>query len=192
MDNKESIWIKNPINLLTYYDNFSIYSPNNKCNAVTRLLMMSGLIFVLFGSKSWSYICLIGILLVTIIGYIYDEHLIEVDGIVREKEYLSCRHSTIDNPMGNLLPYSLDPTNSACNEDENVKTDNLFFGHYRNQNDHINRETMKNFITLPVTNIEGKRSDFLNFIYNGYDGEYKSCKYDGVDCERYRDLRFDV
>ena len=192
MDDYESIWIKNPTNLFIYYDNFSIFSPNNKFNAIIRCLIISGFIFTIFKRREWSYICFILIILVTIFGYMYDDHIVNVNNMREKIQYKSCRHSTIDNPMANLLPYSIDPGKSACLENEDVKMDNLFHGHYTIQNDHINREKMKNFITLPVTNINGNRKDFLNFIYNGYDGEYKSCKYDDVDCEKYRDLRFAI
>lgn len=175
----------NMTNNINIMDNFPILLPNNKFNIIIQCLIILGFIFYTFKKKIWSYICFVLIILI-----IYREHLYNDIIDVEKVNYKTCRHSTIDNPMSNLLPYSIDPNNKACLEDENIKTDNLFFNYFRNQNDHINREKMKNFITMPVTNIEGERKDFLDFIYNGYDGEYKSCKYDGIDCEKYRDLRF--
>ena len=107
---------------------------------------------------------------------------------IKQKE-IPCRKATIDNPMGNLLPLSKDPELSACNE--NGRMDKLFHGHYRDPNDYINEANMRRFITMPVTSIYDKRDKFANFIMNGYDDEFKSCKSDGYQCERYRDIRYD-
>lgn len=177
----ETIWIKNPKNLLTFYDSFSIFTNNNPYNAFIRSLIMSGFFFFLFKRRKWFYICLIGILITTIIGYINEEK--------ETIEEVNCRKATVDNPMGNLLPLSKDPHLSACKDED--YTDKLFDGHYRDPNDHINDATMRQFITMPVTSIHDKRDEFGEFIMNGYENEFKSCKNDGFQCERYRDIRFD-
>lgn len=177
----ETIWIKNPRNLLTYYDSFSIFTNNNPYNAFIRSLLMSGFFFYIFKRYKWFYICLIGILITSIVGYIKDIN-------VKKDDQEQCRKATVDNPMGNLLPMAKDSHLSACRDDY---MDKLFDGHYRHPNDYINEATVRQFITMPVTSIYDKRDEFGEFIMNGYDDEFKSCKYDGYQCERYRDIRFD-
>lgn len=178
----ESIWIKNPLNLITYYDSFSIYTNNNPYNAFIRSLIFCFFIFIAFKNYKWAYNTLLMILVTTVIGYIYDK-----DVIINEKQ---CRASTIDNPMGNLLPLSSDPELKACKEDDEHRMNNLFHGHYRNQNDYVNDAIMKDFITMPVTSIVDERKEFGEFLINGYDDPFKTCKGDDFQCERYRDIRY--
>jgi hypothetical protein len=45
---------------------------------------------------------------------------------------------------------------------------------------------MRAFITMPITSMVNKRKDFLNFIYE----PKLNCKIDGVNCEYFRDLRY--
>ena len=55
MNNYESIWIKNPNNLIIFYDNFSIFTPYNSFNAAVRCLIIVGILCVLFKRHNWSY-----------------------------------------------------------------------------------------------------------------------------------------
>lgn len=178
----ESIWIKNPQNLITFYDSFSIYTNNNPYNAFIRSLIFCCFIFLMFKRYKWSYITIILIFVTTIVGYNNDKPIVN--------KMIPCRSSTINNPMGNLLPFSTDPLLKACVEDENKITDKLFHGHYRNQNDNVNEATMRNFITMPVTSIIDDRKQFGEFLMNGYDDPFKTCKHDDFQCEKYRDIRY--
>lgn len=178
----ETIWIKNPRNLITYYDSFSVYTNNNPYNAFIRSLLICCFIFTMFKRYKWSYITLLLILVTTIIGYIKDKEIVD--------NTIPCRASTINNPMGNLLPFSTDPLLKACVEDDKDRTDKLFHGHYRNQNDHINEAIMRDFITMPVTSIVDDRQQFSEFLMSGYDDPFKTCKGDDFQCEKYRDIRY--
>lgn len=112
--------------------------------------------------------------------------------IIHEKVYepVTCRKSTISNPMSNLLPFSEDPTLSACKESNKTIEDNLFYGFYRDQNDHVQREKMGAFYTLPDTSITGKKDEFANYLLHGGINHPYFCKRDSINCESYRDVRF--
>jgi hypothetical protein len=182
----ESIWLKNPSNLFKYYDNFSITNSGNKFNALTRCLIISGIICVLFNRYNWSYICFIAILFTSFVGYKYDDYESQLDRNNKERIFNSCRRSTIDNPMMNLLAFDQNPELDACDEDTDIIDKNLYHEFYEDQNNINARKKLRNFITLPVTNIKGKREEFLQFTY----GNDINCKYDGIGCEKYRDVRF--
>ena len=193
MDNYETIWIKKPQNLITYYDSFSIYTNNNPFNALTRTLLICLFLFVIFKRHNWSYVIIILIFFVTFFGYLYDEHYMTkfIENEIRKGS--SCRRSTVNNPMSNLLPLITDPERKACEENKEKTDKNLHKGYYRNQNDYVDEATMRSFVTLPVTDIHGHRDEFVNFILNGYEKDsYRSCKYDGYQCETYRDIRYKV
>lgn len=192
MSQYESIWIKDPMNIIRF-NNFSINTSNNKFNAMTRCLLITMTICILFNRHEWTYITLMGIIITSTIGYIYDNHVVKQVEKKKLEKYHSCRRSTIDNPMGNILPFDPTPHLKACDEKKEVIDDNLFHGYLRDPNDDNNEGKMRQFVTLPVTSIHDNRDDFIHFLYNGHeedDNEYKSCKYDGVNCERYRDLRY--
>jgi len=182
----ESIWLKNPYNLIKFYDNFSILNSGNKFNAITRCLMIAGFIFVIFNRYSWSYICFISILFISFVGYKYDDHELKVQKDYNEKVYKSCRRSTIHNPMMNLLVDDENPELEACSEDTEVIEKNLYHEFYEDQKNINARKKLRTFITLPVTSVQGKREEFLKYAY----GNDTNCKYDGIGCEKYRDIRF--
>lgn len=193
MSQYESIWIKDPMNIIRFYDSFSINTSLNKFNAMIRCLMIIGTISILFNNYDWIYISLIGIIVISGIGYIYDDHIVKTNIEKAKKEYLSCRRSTINNPMSNVLPYGNNPMLKACVEDKKIIEDNLYHGFLRDQNDDVAEQRMRDFITMPQSSIIDDRDNFLEFIYNGYEedgNEYLSCKYDGVNCNKYKDLRY--
>lgn len=125
------------------------------------------------------YICLIVIVLL-LVQSTYNETIYE---LVLEP---TCRKSTISNPMGNLLPYDPNPSLKACSDQDDLRVDNLFNGFLRDQDDDINKEKLNPFITLPVTNIEGMKTEFANFLLN----KSLMCKNNGNNCEKYKDVRF--
>lgn len=194
----ESIWLKNPNNLLKYYTNYSIYNYSidnntnidgsiaNKFNIISRLLILSGFIFTIFKRYNWSYICFIFLIIITMIGYKYDDHTLEQETIAKQKEYNSCRRSTINNPMSNLLPFDSQEELEACKEDSEIIQSNLLYDYYEDQNNLNSRAKLTNFITMPVTSVLGKREEFMKFTY----GDAVSCKYDGINCAKYRDIKY--
>lgn len=105
-------------------------------------------------------------------------------------ETLLCRESTVANPMANLLPFSRDPEMKACKEHTKVIDENLFYGFLRNQDDFVSREQMGAFYTLPNTSILGSKQEFSEYLFYGGLDDPQFCKRDGVDCESYRDVRF--
>ena len=182
----ESIWIKKPENLINNYTNYSIYNDGNKFNTIVRLLIITGFIFMIFKRHNWSYICFVLIIMITIVGYKYDDYKIEQDVIEKEIEYKSCRRSTIDNPMSNLMPYDSQEELEACDEDSEIIKKNLFDEFYEDQNNLNSKTKLRSFITMPVTSILGKREEFLKYTYDSG----ITCKYDGIACEKHRDVRY--
>ena len=100
---------------------------------------------------------------------------------------ITCRQSTISNPMSNTLPYiNSDSSLKACTDDKE-KIDNLFNGFLRDQDDNLNEEKSFPFITMPDSSFNGTKMEFTNFLL----GDFKPiCKSEGNDCETYRDVRF--
>jgi len=102
----------------------------------------------------------------------------------------TCRKSTINNPMANLLPFSKDPELRACDESDTVIENNLFNGFMKDQDDNISREKMGSIYKLPDTSILGMEEEFGHFLFYGNSDESYFCKRDGIHCESYRDVRF--
>lgn len=183
----EQLWIYNPHILFMKITELYPSNTNNNFNAIARYWMISGIIFLIFSSYKWAYICLIGFILTTIFGYLYYKKEDTKDKIKKMRKYNSCRRTTINNPMGNVLPLDENPHLEACNDDtkEDIE-DNLFFEYYEDENDLVGRKKQKNFITMPITSIVNKREKFLNFMYR----PKQMCRSNGIGCEKFRDLRY--
>jgi len=180
----ERIWIKNPkILFINYLD---IY-PNNY-NSICRMFIYIFLIFLLFKRYEWTYICFICFIIVSILGYFYDNENQKNNKINIINKYKSCRRSTINNPMSNIL--IMDEKNDliACSDDPDEKINiNLYWEFYEDENDINAKKKLRNFITMPITSHPNKRDDFLNFLYRD---KSVSCKYEGIGCEQYRELKY--
>ena len=180
----EKIWIKDPKNLFINY--LDIY-PNNY-NSICRMFLYTFIIFLLFKKYQWTYICFICFIIISILGYIYDKEYIKDKKINLINQYKSCRRSTINNPMSNIL--MMDDKNNliACSDEaEEKKEMNLYWEFYEDENDINAKKNLRNFITMPITSHPNKRNDFLNFLY-GNNKAY--CKYEGIGCEEYRELKY--
>ena len=150
---------------------------------IQQWLFVALITSILFNKYKLAYIFLVLVVSGLVVQYVYHQHSNEI----KEPE-ITCRKSTVSNPMGNLLPYDTNPSFKACNDPDDLRIDNLFLGFLRDQDDDINREKINPFLTLPVTNIEGMKTEFANFLIG--DGLVNNCKHDGIDCEKYRDIRF--
>lgn len=159
--------------------------------SVYQWLCIGFILCILTKMYKLSYVFLLVLTFSFIVDQLYKRHHDLKEIIKVSEETKTCRKSTISNPMSNLLPHDRNPTFKACKESENVKIDNLLSGFLREQNDDINKEKLNPFITMPDQSILGEKDAFSKFISNGYDEETKTCKYDGVACQKYRDLRFD-
>ena len=175
----EEIWIKNPKLL---------YLGSNYFNMIARYFLIFFIIFLLFSSYKWSYICFIGFIIISIIGYLYQLEKNKNNKINIMKKNISCRRSTINNPMSNLLPLDPNPNLNACHDDSIDKIEsNLYYNFYEDENDLNAKRHLRSFITMPITSQLNNRKDFLNYIYQD---NQAYCKNNGVDCERYRDIRY--
>lgn len=185
---EERLWIYDPKILLKNYKDIYPRETNNNINAIARYFLITSIIFIIFGSYKWAYVCGIGFILTTLIGYIYTKNEDREDKIKQIKTHLQCRRSTINNPMGNLMPLDEEPNIEACLDEPQEKIDNnLYYEFYEDEDDLTAKTRLRSFITMPVTSLIGDRKSFLEFAY----GENMSrCKHDGVRCERSRDIRY--
>jgi hypothetical protein len=183
----EQLWIYEPHILFKKMTDLYPSNTNNNFNAICRYWIICGIIFMLFSSYKWVYICFIGFILTTILGYLYYKREDTENKIEQIRKYNSCRRSTINNPMGNILPLDENPHLEACNDETKEQIDdNLFFEYYEDQNDLASRIKQKNFITMPITSIINKREKFLNFMYK----PRQKCKVESIGCEKFRDLQY--
>ena len=185
---KEKFWIYDPKVLFTKYSDIYPTKTNNNLNAISRYFLITSIIFIIFNRYKWAYICGIGFILITFIGIIYTQNEEKEKKISKIKEHLQCRRSTINNPMGNLLPLEKDANIEACIDEPQEKIDNnLYWEFYEDENDISAKTRLRNFITMPITSIINNRKEFINFAYGD---NMSKCKYDGVRCERLRDIRY--
>jgi hypothetical protein len=185
--NKEELWIYNPHILFTKITDIYPSSNTNFFNAIARYWMVCGAIFMLFARYKWAYLCVVGFFLTTLVGWVYTKSDATDEKISFIKKHLSCRRSTINNPMGNILPLDLEPNLEACDDEPEEKiNNNLYWEFYEDQNDLTAKTRLRSFITMPITTIVNKRKNFLEFMYQ----PTLKCKSDGVGCEDYRDIRY--
>jgi hypothetical protein len=184
---QEELWIYNPHILFTKISHLYPGPDTNLFNSIARYWMITCGIFLLLGSYKWAYLCGIGFILTSWVGWIYSQDEKKEQKISAIKKHLSCRRSTINNPMANVLPLDPEANLEACDDEPEEKIkNNLFWEFYEDENDLKAKTRMRAFITMPITSIVNKREDFLNFMYE----PRLKCKSDGVGCEDFRDLRY--
>ena len=100
----------------------------------------------------------------------------------------TCRKPTIDNPFMNVL-YEND-NKEACDAEYSEVLKKHYDGLYRNPNDLFDtRVGQLSFRTNNVTTLPNKYKDFLNYVGSTYGQPDNNCKYDGVNCLEYQDIR---
>jgi len=185
---KEEFWINDPKVLFTKISDIYPRDTNNNFNAIARYFLITFIIFIIFSRYKWAYICALGFVLTNIIGIIYTKNEEKEEKKDKIKKHLECRRSTINNPMSNLLILDNDPNLEACKDDpEEIIKNNLYWEYYDDENDLNSKRRLRSFITMPITSIVNKRSDFLEFVYAE---NMSKCKYDGIGCEKIRDIRY--
>jgi hypothetical protein len=186
---QEELWIYNPHILIKKITNIYPEPGSNPFNSIARYWMITCVIFMIFGSYKWAYLSGIGFILTTGIGYIYTKNEKKEEKVNLIKKHLSCRRSTINNPMGNILPLDPEPGLEACDDEhepEEKVQNNIFWEFYEDENDLTAKTRQRAFITMPITSMVNKRKDFLDFMYQ----PQLKCKSDGIGCEDFRDLRY--
>lgn len=184
----EKFWIYNPKILFTKFSDIYPTKTNNNFNAIARYFLITSIIFLIFSRYKWAYICSIGFILITFIGFIYTKNEDREEKILKINKHLHCRRSTINNPMANLLPLDENPNIQACLDEPQEKiNNNLYWEFYEDEDDPTSKTRLRNFITMPITSIINNRKDFVDFAYGD---NMSKCKYDGVRCERLRDIRY--
>lgn len=99
-----------------------------------------------------------------------------------------CRQPTVDNPFMNVL-YENDGK-EACDAEYSDVLKKHYDGVYRNPNDLFDKRIGQlYFKTNNVTTLPNKYKDFLKYIGSSYDMPDNNCKYDGVNCLEYQDIR---
>ena len=166
-----------------YYNNF-IYTATDtmdeKINKSIMFLIYGFIIFMIIGSELRAMpIALIMLLLFVKQTYIKEE-------FDPEKK---CRKPTVDNPFMNPL-FEVDNL-EACDASEKEILKKYYNNLPRNMKDVFDRKTGQLYYKLNnVTSIPNKYGDFLKFTGMTYDQPDNNCKYDGVNCVKYDDLRY--
>jgi hypothetical protein len=185
---EENFWIYDPKILFIKFSDIYPRDTNNNFNAICRYFLVAFIIFLLFSKYQWVYISFIGFIITTIIGIFYTQNENKENKIEKIKKHLKCRRTTINNPMGNVLFLDENPELEACSDDEHTKIkNNIHWEYYEDEIDLNTKTKLRNFIKMPVTSLLNKRENFTNFLY---DQSILTCKYDGIRCEKYRDIRY--
>ena len=167
----------------TYYDNFiytSTDTMDEKINKAIMFLIYLLIIFIVLGSNLRTMPIALIILL------IFVKHTYIKEQFDPEKK---CRVPTIDNPFMNPL-YEVDNL-EACNATEKEILAKYYHNLPRNMNDVFDKNTGQLYYKLNnVTSIPNNYKDFIKFIGSTKDQPDNNCKYDGVNCLKYNDLRY--
>ena len=167
----------------TYYNNFiydSIDTMDEKINKSIMFLIYLLIIFVVLGSNLRTMPIALIILL------IFIKHTYIKEQFDPEKK---CRLPTIDNPFMNPL-FEVDNL-EACDATEKEILAKYYDNLPRNMDDVFDRKTGQLYYKLNnVTTIPNKYDDFIKFIGSTKDQRDNNCKYDGVNCLKYDDLRY--
>jgi len=167
----------------TYYNNFiykSIDTMDEKINKSIMFLIYLLIIFVVLGSNLRTMPIALIILL------IFVKHVYIKEQFDPEKK---CRLPTIDNPFMNPL-FEVDNL-EACDATEKEILAKYYDNLPRNMDDVFDRKTGQLYYKLNnVTSIPNNYKDFIKFIGSTKDQPDNNCKYDGVNCLKYNDLRY--
>ena len=90
----EKFWIYNPKILFTKFSDIYPTKTNNNFNAIARYFLITSIIFLIFSRYKWAYICSIGFILITFIGFIYTKNEDREEKILKINKHLHCRRST--------------------------------------------------------------------------------------------------
>ena len=166
-----------------YYNNFiyeSIHTMDEKINKSIMFLIYLLIIFIVLGSNLRTMPIALIILL------IFIKHVYIKEEFDPEKK---CRVPTIDNPFMNPL-YEVDNL-EACDATDKEILAKYYHNLPRNMNDVFDKNTGQLYYKLNnVTSIPNKYGDFIKFIGSTKDQPDNNCKYDGVNCLKYNDLRY--
>jgi len=166
-----------------YYNNFIYESSDTmdeKINKSIMFLIYLLIIFVVLGSNLRTMPIALIILLIFVKNVYIKEQFDP------EKK---CRLPTIDNPFMNPL-YEIDNL-EACDATEKEILAKYYDNLPRNMDDIFDRKTGQLYYKLNnVTSIPNKYGDFIKFIGSTKDQPDNNCKYDGVNCLKYDDLRY--
>ena len=177
-----------------YYDFFPKDNrlSNKNIYSIFRFLLYSFIIILLISDKYKLKLLLFIILFIFFISLILleDKDDKSIKNILYEDEInkfktITCRKSTINNPMSNILntmdEQQLDM--NICNENINndkLIEDNLTYNLYSYSTDLYDRKTNKNkFISINNNNYPNNITDYKQFLYNFNDN---NCKVDSMMC----------
>lgn len=165
-----------------YYRNFIFKlsdEMDDKINKSIMFMVYVLIIFIIIGS-SVSLIPLSIIIFLLLMKNIYIKEKFDTK--------VKCRRPTKNNPFMNPL-YEVDNM-EACDVDEKEVLNKYYDNTYRNIKDVFDKNTGQLYYkTNNVTTIPNKYKEFLNFIGMTYDEPDNNCKYNGVNCMKYNDLR---
>jgi hypothetical protein len=172
------------INFFTKYYNAFIFKVDDqfdeKLNKSIMFLIYISIIFY-YISSNFSVLPISILLVLLLLKFTYNK-----EEFVNEEK--KCRKPTNDNPFMNANLYY--DGLEACD----VKDEDVMKKYNHNLKKNIKDVFDKNtgqvyFRTNNVTTVPNKYKEFLDFVGMTYDERDNNCKYDGVNCLKYNDLR---
>jgi len=153
-------------------------SKNEVLNSLIRFGCILALIFIFIRSNTVWFLFPMFILV--------SCFLLKIGGNNDESYEITCKKPSFNNPFMNNI-YG-DKNKKLCENYDRNEIDNLYrYNLYRNINDVFGKHNLKmQFYTKPVTNNVNDTRKAINLLYN----TGKTCKYDGVNCLKYKNLKF--
>lgn len=181
---------------------------NEKLNALSRLMIYTGVLLLLYTRKIWTmYIPILGL------GFIFflfktsrqergesakeqqgpkqhETHGLKVDTLETRPPY--CTPPTRNNPFMNVLmnEWADNPARPAACEYDGVDQeveDNFNYNLYKDIDDLFEKNNgQRQFFTMPYTTIPNDQGSFARWLYD----VPSTCKEDQENCLRYEDLRY--
>jgi Family of unknown function (DUF5762) len=165
-------------------------STSEKLNSVARFGIFLGVILALYKKQSKYFSICAFALMFTFFIYSFS---LEESPETFDPLYEKCTESTPANPFMNVLPtdYVENPDRpKACDisdpEIAEIVNSNFEIGLFKNVNDPFdNKNSQRQFYTMPSTTIPNKQNEFAEWLFNGGDSD---CK-DTGNCKIAEDVR---
>lgn len=157
-------------------------------NSLTRLMILIFIIIAILGYKEYYFIPLVAIIIIILVFYYYERFDNNKKELFNNKINKKCTRPTNNNPFMNPLIYEDSNKPEACdltneiNEEIDIK---LIENGYIDPDDiYRQRDTTRQFYTIPSTEIPNDQSGFARWLY-----DKPSCKEDNENCLKYEDVR---
>ena len=207
---EDKFWLDDLNNLFNNYLEFfptKYMTRTQQLNSLSRYSIYLFIIFLVFSNnKKWLYIPILLILICIMLNYIEkkdktEENMKRIEdrkNMIREYKDIAktkkCKKPTITNPYMNVLIsdyHNNSNRDPACdvNETDIKEARDKYYNEnlYKNVDDlYDKKNSQRQFYTMPVTTIPNDQKTFADWCYKSPD----NCKYNGINCLTYEDIRY--